>query len=277
MLDDSFRLRYKAVPLAISFTDKASGNTPVHNHIEFEMLLITKGTSTVTINNTSYIAQKGDIFFINPLEIHSVTKSDSDGYAHKCICFDCSLISDNKIKDSLLDGTLHIINRIDNQSPYSGIIKKYFLNIIESHIEDSDYVKTEISAYISLLFAYLMKQSLADFKSVKSKNTIFCSKVFLYILEHYSEDITSKQIAEALSYNQSYFCRNFKKNFSCSFSDYLTTYRISMARIFLEEGKCSVTDIALKCGFNTPSYFTKCFKKSFGILPSEYIKSQHSL
>ncbi len=274
MLDNSFRLRYKAVPLATSIMGKAMDNTPVHNHSEFEILFITKGTSTIRINNTTYTAKKGDMFFVNPLEIHSVTREDKENYSHTCVCFDCSLISDSKISDALMSEALHIQHYIKNGSPHSVKLKNFFTEIIKSHEAHSEYTKTEISAYISLMFTYLLKNSLTDKKTSKNKNEIFCSKVSEYISQNYSEDITSKKIAHDLSYNQSYFCRMFKKNFNSRFSDYLNMYRISMSRILLEEGGSSVTQIAIKCGFNTPSYFAKCFKKAIGILPSEYLKNQ---
>lgn len=35
-----------------------------------------------------------------------------------------------------------------------------------------------------------------------------------------------------------------------------------------------VGEVALRVGFNTPKYFSKCFKKEFGIFPKEYAEEQ---
>ena len=51
---------------------------------------------------------------------------------------------------------------------------------------------------------------------------------------------------------------------------FIRSIRLHHAAVLLQEGKQSVNEIAEQTGFSSPSYFTKCFKKEFGILPSEY-------
>ncbi len=272
MLDDSFKIRYKSIPLATSFEDDSISPTEAHNHSEFEILLITYGTCDVTINDTSYHAKSGDMIFINPMEVHSIKTYKNNRYSHKCICFDCSIILDTAVCENLLGETLHITNHINSDAPECEHLRTLFSSIIESFEEDNSYTNIEITAYISLMFSYLLKNSLIDKNVKKTKNTVFCKKVLEYIAQHYSENITSKETAEALSYNQSYFCRNFRKNFDKCFSDYINMYRIATSRKLLESGKMTVTQIATECGFNSAAYFTICFKKHLSMLPSEYKK-----
>lgn len=272
MLDDSFKIRYKSVPLAISYQNDSINPTEAHNHSEFEILLITDGECDVTVNDNAYHAKSGDMIFINPMEVHSIKAYKSKPYSHKCICFDCSIILDSTICESLKNESLHISHHIDVSTDNSAYLRSAFSDIIQSFEADDDYTKIEITSYISLMFAHLLKHSLIDKNVKKTKNTVFCKKVLEYIANHYNENITSKETAEALSYNQSYFCRNFRKNFDKCFSDYINMYRIATSRKLLEGKKMTITQIATECGFNSAAYFTICFKKHLGMLPSEYKK-----
>lgn len=51
---------------------------------------------------------------------------------------------------------------------------------------------------------------------------------------------------------------------------FIRSIRLHHAAVLLQEGKQSVNEIAELTGFSSPSYFTKCFKKEFGVLPSEF-------
>lgn len=269
MINDSFKIRYKTVPLAISI-QQDNEETLSHNHSEFEIIKIENGSCLITINDNVYIAGKGDIIFINPFEVHSIKVSENTVYCHKCICFDCSVVINKDIVCSLQTENLNIIHIVKTDNKYRLLLAEHFDNIISCYENDDAYSAMEITSHISLMFAILLKNGFISNNIQKHKNTLFCKNVIDYISEHYNENITSQKTSDALSYNQSYFCRAFKKNFNMCFSDYLNMYRIKTSRMLLEEGQKSISDIALECGFNSPSYFTSCFKKYLGILPSEY-------
>ena len=147
------------------------------------------------------------------------------------------------------------------------------MGAVNSLKEDGSCSDMEIISYISLIFAYLIKNNLIYNYGTKSKDEQFCANLMKYIYGHYTENISSSDAAAALSYNHSYFCRIFKRNFRKNFSEYLNIYRIAMSRILLEQKNNSITEIAHMCGFNSCSYFSKCFKKYIGILPSKYYKN----
>lgn len=52
---------------------------------------------------------------------------------------------------------------------------------------------------------------------------------------------------------------------------FIRNQRLDHAARLLREGRQNVNEIAILCGFSSPSYFTKCFKQRFGMKPSEYL------
>ncbi len=54
-------------------------------------------------------------------------------------------------------------------------------------------------------------------------------------------------------------------------SEFVRTIRLKRAAQLLIANKLSIADIAYQTGFNSPAYFTKCFKSYFNIVPSEYV------
>ncbi len=57
-------------------------------------------------------------------------------------------------------------------------------------------------------------------------------------------------------------------------SEFVRTIRLKRAASLMQQNFGNIAQITFEVGFNNPSYFAKCFKKLFGKLPSEYIKSQ---
>jgi len=268
MLDDSFKLKFKTMQLMCTDENR---NVDLHNHNEFEILLFTKGTPEIVIKNDSFCVKKDDMVFINPLEIHSV-KNNKRPYSLKCICFNASLISDEKIRKKMSEGNIQIQHYIDAAKCDISYIKTLFLKIFEVYEKTDEWSETEILAYMNLMFIYLFRNNYILKEEPNSKSSAFCTAALEYIAAHYREDISSNDISKALSYSQGYFCRKFHFEFGKSFSQYLTMYRVSMSKILLEEKECTVSDVANRCGFSSADYFSKCFRKMVGILPSEYKK-----
>lgn len=60
----------------------------------------------------------------------------------------------------------------------------------------------------------------------------------------------------------------FKSEMNMTISEYMTECRVKKARELLEEGTYKVSAISDMVGYNDVSYFSKCFKKFYGISPN---------
>lgn len=93
-----------------------------------------------------------------------------------------------------------------------------------------------------------------------------------YIENHYTEDISLKDISNYVSISPNYFSMIFKKEIGVSFSEYLLNKRLENSKLLLKKNNAKVYEIAFKVGFNNNQYFNRVFKDKFGITPLEYKK-----
>jgi two-component system response regulator YesN len=98
-------------------------------------------------------------------------------------------------------------------------------------------------------------------------------KIINYISLNLSEEISLNSIAEAVNFSPSYISRKFKEEVGKSLSTYITEQRMILAKSLLEKTGLSIKEISLYIGIPDWNYFTKLFKKAFGITPTEYKKT----
>lgn len=90
-----------------------------------------------------------------------------------------------------------------------------------------------------------------------------------YYLDHKAN---IDDVARKLRTNRTYLTRMVKAEFDCTFTELLTNFRMSHAQKLLRETDMSVAEVSLQSGFADNHYFTRRFKKVYGISPSEYRK-----
>ena len=87
-------------------------------------------------------------------------------------------------------------------------------------------------------------------------------------------DLSGKHIADAAAVSTRECLRCFRASIRQSPMEYLIDYRIRTARKLLETTDLPVTEVALRCGFNSPSYFTKQFHSICGVTPNACRKAK---
>jgi AraC-like DNA-binding protein len=97
-----------------------------------------------------------------------------------------------------------------------------------------------------------------------------------YIHERYTEPISREQMARDLNVNERYLTRCFGQETGLTPIAYLNRYRIRQARVLIDRGCLSMTEVALACGFSDSSYFGRVFQKEVGLSPTEYRRVKSS-
>ena len=83
-------------------------------------------------------------------------------------------------------------------------------------------------------------------------------------------ELSVDDIAGAMCMSRSTLFRRVKQLYGINPNEYLRQRRLSYAADLLQQNKYTISDICLLVGFNSPSYFSSCFKKQYNVLPKNY-------
>ncbi|WP_299059145.1 hybrid sensor histidine kinase/response regulator transcription factor [uncultured Polaribacter sp.] len=105
----------------------------------------------------------------------------------------------------------------------------------------------------------------------------FIAKVLKYINKNLQDSqLGVESLAEELILSRSQLYRKIKALTGQTANEFIRKIRLLKAKELIENGYDSIGEIGFKVGFSSPSYFTKCFKSEFGVLPTELERPQNS-
>lgn len=214
--------------------------------------------------------------FVDELEIFA----SSNGRKASQIC------DEVKPDIALLDIEMPGMNGIE----LAKYIKEKYANCIIIFITAYDRFDYAIEAMHIKAFDYLLKPwkeerlcelintAIENVRSMQKTDSIVHSQKDIikdYIDRNYKKDISAKDVAGILGYSDVYFSKVFKQLFDDNFINYLTKIRIDRAKVLLKDISFNIKEVGKSVGYADSNYFTKVFKRSVGISPSEY-RSKHN-
>jgi YesN/AraC family two-component response regulator len=101
------------------------------------------------------------------------------------------------------------------------------------------------------------------------------AEILDYIHNHYGEELSVEQFAQQLNMSASYFSRTFKETVGEKYVEYITKYRLMMAKRYLLETDMKIDEISEKVGYLGRTSFIRTFCKYEGITPGKYRTMHH--
>lgn len=140
-------------------------------------------------------------------------------------------------------------------------------------LQITDYIlKTvnyeEFGSCIDRLKISLYNNEVKEKPVVKKERVI--TGITKYMQEHLSEDVSLHILSEEFHLNSQYISQLFKNEIGVNFLTYLTNIRMEHAKKLLLSSSLSIAEVSEQSGYGDYRVFTKVFKKSEGITPSQY-------
>lgn len=108
---------------------------------------------------------------------------------------------------------------------------------------------------------------------MKEKQSLLPEKVVHYIDRNYFRpDLALEDLTKEFGVSRTVLCQQFKEVVKMTVGEYMLQTRMLRAKALLDDGYGNIAYVAEKCGYEDAGYFSKRFRKYFGISPSDYLK-----
>lgn len=251
---------------------------PEHWHKNLEFLFVIKGSINYEVEGKKIVIHEKEGIMVNPCRIHS----NNSPKGESVIFYFC------EIDPSYVSASPYIYQKF--VEPMMGAKSFDYLLLTEldwtrdllkelNHIfkcEQSDEMELEIieSSYRMMKIIHRNMKEIITSNEVSSAYETNYNAMIDYIKSNYGEKISLEDIAQAGNVGKTLCAKLFKTFSSQTPGDYLIHYRVTQSMDLLKKGELSITDIAYRVGFNSPSHFTKTFREITGNTPKKYAMNQ---
>jgi AraC-like DNA-binding protein len=151
-----------------------------------------------------------------------------------------------------------VINQIWTH-PYEGAIARM-------------YLEAKVLELISLQLSQLLQQENQKPRpfilNPKEIEKVYEAKAILE--KEYFDPPSIVKLAHQIGIDRMKLQQGFREVFNVTPFQYLQNYRLDLARILLEEEDLTVSNVAHRIGYSNVSYFSRAFKRRFGVTPGKY-------
>lgn len=268
---------YYKEDLPVNVTTANIEEYPIHFHEDFEVVYVLEGSIKLKNGYYTYTLKQGDIFILNPKEIHSFYNI---GEPNMVMMLQMDLAYFSKYYDNLKNS--FFITDMKDADDESLEILRSNLSHIMLYILEKGYsyehkvIETTHNLMANLYsnFQYFAMEDGKFVNEAKNKgNKILAgrlNRITDYMYDNYTKRLTLGEIAELEHLSIYYLSHIIKEATGLSFQELLSFIRVEESEKLLLGTNKKIGAISEECGFSAVRYYIKYFIKWFGMHPSEY-------
>ncbi len=223
----------------------------LHKHSNWELIYCTEKSGTLVFADRELPYAVGDIVIIPPQTPHR--NVSRDGFTN--------------IHLNISEATLPFAHPLVVHDDANQSILHLFSDVYYLFCSDTQQRRELLSAYGNLIVHFMISN-----QTFQPMNPI-AEQIEQSIVRNYADvNYELDTFLSSLPYCSDYLCRIFRREKGVTPHKFLTNLRLQIAANLLSaaRGNGSVTEIAQLCGFRNPLYFSRLFKKRYGVSPKAY-------
>lgn len=274
---DSFNPHVMFIIHAVTNKDNIYPTT-YHTHDFVELSIVTSGQIHYTIEGEHHVLKKGDVMVFNPGVHHQALVDASTTCTELHIGIgnlniDCN--APNYMK-SLSWPPIVTIEKYRNE--FEQCCKEIEKEQRLRELGHSFMLKALVMKLILILYREMdecsQPPSLEASQFASRDKKVIVQSLIDYMSSYYMEDISLDNISKNMYLSPVYISKIFKEETGTSPINYLIQIRLEKAKQILENNTIPINMVAKAVGYEDAYYFSKLFKKYYGMSPSTYGKQK---
>lgn len=249
---------------------------PLHCHNAIEIIAPVKSLYYIETNSAHITIEEGDVFVLAPGALHSLyaPKSGERLIVQIDYMLLCNLVGLESLIQ-MLRPFKHITYSADKE--LCDNLKGLLLTIYDEYNSARPFKEANIYSMFIQLFVQLGRAQI-NMQSIfpnmaSSKQHEYYEKfmsICSFINDNCTDNISIDLLCSMAGFSKFHFCRLFKQFAGTSYYEYVLDKRVEYVERQLTNPNLSVTEIAMKSGFNSISTFNRTFKQKRMVTPTEY-------
>lgn len=243
-----------------------------HVHTDFEILTVLNCSARIVMRKDSAVLKRGDLCVLNPLASHEI------------IAREPATILSLQVPPAVFHAVFPQLEKLSftqnflfaekNAADCRDLIRR-LIAIARAQFRAEAYSPLLCSSLIGDFFYHLLllipHEQIPEkaYAAAHSKGSRI-HRILDRIENHFDENITLKEIAEAENTDYYYMSHFFRDTCGMSFQEYLSRIRCEFVRRQLLLTDDSLLDICIASGFSDAKYMNRDFRKLYGVTPKEY-------
>ena len=241
-------------------------HSTLHTHPFTELFYVVDGKGEFNIQGQRFPVKANDFVIINPQVEHTELSSPDEPLEYIVLGIN-GLSFSNLTPVSEGGHPFSFFNLRDEQKD----ILRYLNAMVQEATSQSMSYELVCHNLLEILLIKILRHQHFDLEVGKqSKATKDISFIKHYLETYYHESIQLEDLASMTHLSRFYISHSFKKEIGMYPMEYLIAIRIKESKILLRTTNYSISQVADIVGFTTPTYFSKQFRKSTGISPTDY-------
>lgn len=250
-----------------------------HHHSAAEIIYCVENLYPVMTENTRFNLNSGDILLIPPDMLHSIHGGEGIRFIYLIDLSPIKSFMDYNLIETVIMKPLFLSEK--NSSVLYHKVREYLESINDTYFKTRSMWEINIFSDLLRMYAEVGKYNFGRQANLREdENTMVYYEKFAnllkYIDSHLDEELSLEWAADKTGFSKYYFLRLFKEYTGMTYYDHLSHKRIQAAQRLLSTNE-SITNIAIRTGFNNLTSFSRSFKKLTGISPSQYRSHKETL